>query len=72
MGQILIKHLTSHVIDCGMCGASDNQDNADDRKAVPIQNGEPAASEGGCDGYKAVCAKCYNQWDAWDKRMKAA
>lgn len=69
MGK-LIKHMTPHEIECGMCGEIDNHDHPDDKKAVPILNGDPATSEGDCDGYKAVCAKCYNRWDAWDERMK--
>lgn len=71
MGQALVIHMAPrHEIDCGMCGVTDNHDHPDDRKAVPIWNGEPTTSEGECDGYKAVCAKCYNRWDAWDERVK--
>lgn len=73
MGQALVKHLSSqHDIDCGMCGTTDNHEHPDDRKAVPIRNGEPTTSEGECDGYHAVCAKCYLRWSAWDDRMLAA
>lgn len=49
--EILVKHLTSHEIECGICGVTDNQDNPDDRKAVPFLNGEPTTSDGECDGY---------------------
>ena len=49
---------------------TDNHDHPGDRKAVPIWNGEPTTSDGECDGYKAVCARCYNRWDAWDERGK--
>jgi len=70
MGPIIIKYLTPREIDCGMCCVTDNQDHPDDRKAVPFLNGEPTTSGGACDGYKAVCAKCYNRWDAWDDRLK--
>lgn len=69
MGEIVVIHLTPHEIDCGMCGATDNQDEVDDRKAVPFLNGEPTTSEGPNDGYKAVCPRCYQRWDAWDNRM---
>ena len=70
MGQRLVIRMQSHEIECGMCGVKDNQDHPDDRKAVPIWNGEPTTSDGECDGYEAVCAKCYGRWDAWDERMK--
>ena len=70
MGQALVIHMTTHEIECGICGVTDNHDHPDDRKAVPILNGEPTTSEGECDGYSAVCAKCYGRWDAWDERMK--
>ena len=70
--QRLVKHMTPHEIECGMCGEIDNHDHPDDRKAVPIRNGEPTTSDGDCDGYKAVCAKCYNRWDSWDERIKQA
>ena len=69
MGQALVIHMNPREIECGMCGEIDNHDYPDDRKAVPIWNGEPITSEGECDGYKAVCAKCYNRWNAWDDRM---
>lgn len=70
IGQMIVKHMTPREIECGMCGEIDNHDHPDDRKAVPIWNGEPTTSGGECDGYKAVCAKCYNRWDAWDERLK--
>ena len=71
MADILVINLNPHEIECGMCGVTGNQDHPDDRKAVPVFNGEPTTSDGECDGYKAVCPKCYNRWDAWDNRMKA-
>ena len=70
MGQVLVIHMTPYEIQCGICGVTDNHDHPDDRKAVPILNGEPTTSEGECDGFSAVCAKCYGRWDAWDERMK--
>lgn len=70
MGQALVIHMTPREIECGICGEIDNHDHQDDRKAVPFQNGEASMSESDCDGYKAVCARCYNRWSAWDDRMK--
>ena len=71
MADVLVIHMNPHDIECGMCGETDNQDHPDDRKAVPFFNGEPTTSDSECDGYHAVCAKCYNRWDAWDERSKA-
>lgn len=69
----LVRRLSSeHEMECGICGATDDHSHPDDRKAVPILNGEPTTSEGACDGYHAVCAKCYLRWSTWDDRMLAA
>ena len=68
MGQALVIYLNPRDVTCGMCRKTENHDHPDDRKCVPILNGSPTTSEGECDGYSAVCAKCYGRWDAWDSR----
>lgn len=72
MGQALVIYMTPHEIECGICGVTDNHDHSADRKSVPFLNGEPTTSDGDCDGHKAVCAKCYLRWSAWDDRKLAA
>lgn len=71
MGQALTIHLSPREITCGICGKIDNHSNKADRRAVPIWNGEATDSGGQCDGYMAVCPRCYKRWDAWDERIQA-
>lgn len=71
--DMLEKRLGSeHEIACGVCGSTDDHSRPDDRKAIPIFNGEPTTSDVECDGYRAVCATCYQRWITWDKQMLSA
>lgn len=70
MGRALVINLNPNEIECAMCGVTDNQDHPDDRNCVPIFNGSPTTSDSECDGYGAVCSKCYVRWNKWNDRTK--
>ena len=69
ISEVLVIHMTPREIECRMCGEIDNHDNPDDRREVPIWNGELTTSESEVDGYAAVCTSCYQRWDEWAERM---
>jgi hypothetical protein len=69
MDEVLVIRMTPIEITCGMCGVIDNHDHIDDRKAVPFCNGSPTTRDSESDGYKAVCPRCYQRWEAWEKRV---
>ena len=68
-GQVLVVDLSPRVASCGMCGV----EVVDGRLAIPMFEGEPVPHrwEGKWGGI-TVCRRCYDEYEAEQKRVKEA
>lgn len=62
--SVLRVHLWRDPDECSMCGVLGFHVHCVPWYCGPVASGE---SEG---GYKAVCARCYGRWEAWDAGLR--